>query len=78
MQMPNSILMRSTRAALVLATMVTAGAAMLGRETATELADNGLITTQGETPVIDQAGFIGIAIETMQIAGQLSGYTKNA
>ncbi len=74
MQMPNSILMRSIMAALVLATTVAAGAAMSGRETATDLADSGLITPQGETPVIDQAGFIQIAVETLQIAGQLSGY----
>jgi len=76
MQMPNSILMRSFVAALVLATTVAASAAMSGRQTATDLADSGLIAAQGETPVIDQIGFMQIAVETLQIAGQLSGYTK--
>jgi hypothetical protein len=74
MQMPNSNLMRSFVVALVLATTVAASAAISGRETATDLADSGLITAQGKTPVIDQAGFMQIAVETLQIAGQLSGY----
>lgn len=74
MQMPNSIPMRNFLAAIVLATSVAAAAAISGREAATKLADNDLITASGETPVIDHAGFIEIAVETMQIAGQLSGY----
>lgn len=73
--MPNSILMRSIVAALVLATSVAASAAISGRETATELVNNGMITTPGETPVIDHVGFMEIAFETMQIAGQITGYT---
>ncbi len=65
--------MRSFLAALVLATSV-AAAAISGRETAAGLVDDGLSIASGEAPVTDHAGFMGIAVETLQIAGQLSGY----
>lgn len=78
MQTPNSILMRGFVAALVLATTVAASAAISSRETAAGLAEDGLLlTAQGETPVIDHARFMEIAFETMQIAGQLSGYADS-
>ena len=69
--------MRSLVAALVLATTVGASAAISGRDTQAELVHNGLLTAQGETPVINHAGFMEIVIETMQIAGQLSGYAES-
>lgn len=75
--MPNSILMRSFVAALVLATTVAASAAISSQETAAGLVDDGLLTAQGKTPVIGHAGFMEIAFETMQIAGQLSGYADS-
>ncbi len=77
MQAPNSILMRGFVAALVLATTVAASAAISSRETAAGLMDDGLLTAQGETPVTGHTWFMEIAFETMQIAGQLSGYTDS-
>lgn len=77
MQTPNSILMRGFVAALVLATTVAASAAISSRETAAGLAEDGLLTAQGETTVIDHVRFMEIAFETMQIAGQLSGYADS-
>ncbi|MFZ5932326.1 MAG: hypothetical protein ACOY15_14070 [Pseudomonadota bacterium] len=74
MQMPYSIPVRSFVAALVLVTFVAAAIAISSRETAAGLVDDGLLTAQGETPVIGHARFMEIAFETMQIAGQLSGY----
>jgi hypothetical protein len=76
MQMPNSILMRSFLAALVLATSVAASASIYGSETTTGLVDDGLIAARRETPSADYAVIMGIVVETMQIAGQLSGYTQ--
>ena len=75
MQIPNSILMRSFVAALVLATTVAVSAAISSQETAAGRLDTGLAAAQGETPATGHAGFMEIAFETMQIAGQLSGYT---
>lgn len=77
MQMPGSILVRSFLAMLVLATSVAASAAISGREMATKIVDDSQSGAKGNTPVIGHTGFMEIALETWQIAGQLSGYATS-
>lgn len=77
MQTPGSIVVRSFLAALVLATSVAASAAISGQGAATKIVDDSLSGAKRDTPVIDHAGFFGIALETWQIAGQLSGYAAS-
>lgn len=77
MQTPNSILMRGFVAAFVLATTVAASAAISGRETSTKIWDDSLSGAKKDVPVIAHAGLMEIAIETWQIAEQLSGYAAS-